>query len=201
MLPDETDVSLLESVGCFSLGTYDPWRSLDRAEAEHDACRRFVGPALATATHARLYPSRLFAANRRQRPAFLLPRRGYFEFDLRRECVVGHEDFWRAGASGGEYLRGTVVVILSSSTRLDVLLKDCVLYGIPSSRHQILKGSSVAAIRFAEECSRQGQRSCIFSASNGVEHVDIFSPRTMLVQDYVVAFETANRPRWRMPDA
>ena len=94
----------------------------------------------------------------------------------------------------GEYLRGTVVVVLSSSIRLDVLLKDCVLYGIASSRHQILKGSSGAAIRFAEECSRQGHRSCIFSASNGVENVEMFSPRTTLVQDYIVALGTANMP-------
>ena len=200
MVLDATDASTLESVGCFSIGTYDPWKVGDRIDAEMDACRRFVRPLMTTATHARLYPSSAFRHQPSAMPSFLIRRRGFLELDLSQECVVGHEEFWRAGASGGEYLRGTVVVVSSGRFRSE-MLKGCVLYGIPSSRYQLLKGISAAALGFARESSRGGNRCFVFSASNGVEHVDVFSPVTELVQEYLAALGAANKPGWRIPDA
>lgn len=194
------DISRLERVGCFSIGTYNPWKIPDRDAAENAACRRFVRPLIQTASHARLFPSRDFTDGLRKASSFLVPRKQYFEFDLTQECVTGHEEFWRSGAKAGVYLRGTIVVVARSDAPLDVLLKDCVLYGVTTSRYQLLKGSSPAAIRFAEKSSRDGQRAFLFFASNGMDSVEIYPPPEMLSQDYLMAFQHADQPGWRIPE-
>jgi hypothetical protein len=164
-----------------------------RRTGELDACARFVTPLLATAVHARLYPSKVFDPGRHK---FLIARNRYFEFDLTMNCVRGYESFWRAGAKKGEYLRGTIAVIQPGNVPLAKLMRGCVLTGIPSSRYDILKGSSAAAVRFAENRPCPNQRCFVFSASNGVECVAIYPPAGYGPKDYEVADKIAKKPRW-----
>jgi hypothetical protein len=188
----------LKKVGCFSIGTWDPWKIKKRSVGEAEACRRFVSPLLRSADHARLYPTSIQSIELALASSILLPKRGYLELNLSKECVKGFEDFWRAGAQKGEYLRGTIVVVQPATTPLSSLLKQCVLYGVPSSRYQIQKGCSTAAIKFASEQARLGKRCFLFSASNGVEHVDVFAPVGILEADLLTAYQVANKPGWRL---
>lgn len=191
------DLTQLQRVGCFGISTYDRWKIKDREVGELEACRRFVGPLLATAYEARLFGAKHTSNTIIAAADILIPRRGYHEVDLTRECVTGHEAFWRAGAGGGEWLRGTVAVTHAASIDLAPLLVDCVMYGFLSSRYQLLKGSSAAAVRFADRQVRRGYRCFVFSASNGVEHVEVFCPPTQLGSDYIRASEAANKPGWQ----
>jgi hypothetical protein len=188
------DLVQLERVGCFDIGTYDPWKVKNERKAELDACARFVAPLLASAVHARLYPSNVFEAWRYK---FLIPRNRYFEIDLGKNCLRGYETFWRAGAKKGEYLRGTVVVTQPGDFSLASLLKGCVLYGVPSSRYQKLMGNSAAAVRFAENRPHRDHRCFMFSASNGVEYVDVYPPEGCHRSDYFTAVKVANKPGWK----
>ena len=105
----------------------------------------------------------------------------------------GHEDFWRAGA----HTRGSIAVVQPSSAPLNGLLDDCVLFGMPSTRYQLLKANSAAALRFAEEHPRTAERIFLFSQSNGVEHVEIFPARGQEAADYLLTERVAKQPGWR----
>ena len=72
----DTDLALFRKVGCFSIGTYDPWKIKDERKGELAACARFVAPLVASAAHARLYPSKVF---KRDPYRFLIPRKGFLE--------------------------------------------------------------------------------------------------------------------------
>jgi hypothetical protein len=192
------DLARLTRVGCFGIATYEvgpgfsymEWKKR-RRNHELDACAQFVAPLLASAVHARLYPSKVFEPRRYK---FLIPRNRYFEFDLTKNCVRGYESFWRAGAAKGEYQRGTIVVVQPGGVALAPLLKRCTLNGIPSSRYQVLMGSSAAAVRFAENRSRRDQRCFLFTASNGVEYVKIYPTADCNRKDYEIADKVAKKP-------
>jgi hypothetical protein len=177
----------LNSLGCFSVNTYDTLAFKTSAEGDAFACSQLVAPLMSTATHARLYPSATFLKHGAKGVPFLVPRKGYLEFDLKIECVKGYEDFWSAGARNGEYRRGTIVVIQPRKVPLGPLLKGCVMIGMMASRYQILKGSSASAIRFAEQHQRIAERLFVFNASNGVHHAEIYPPRHRIAAEFLSA--------------
>ena len=66
-----------------------------------------------------------------------------------------------------------------------------------SSRYQLAKADSRAALRYCDECVSSGELAFCFSASNGIEDLSVFAPQSTLTELYRVAVDYC-RPfkRW-----
>lgn len=82
-------------------------------------------------------------------------------------------------------------MIQPSDLYLGDFIRGCVLHGVMASRYQILKGSSAAAVRYAEEHPRRSERLFLFSASNGIQHAEIYPSREGILADCTAAIENA----------
>jgi len=184
----------LNALGCFSVVTFSNLQfDSDEAGTEH-VCGKLIAPLMASAIHARLYPSATFHKGSIKKAPIFIPRRGYLEFNLAEECVKGFEDFWGAGAKDGEYRRGTIVVVQPRTVPLATLLSSGMEVGVMSSRYQILKGSSAAAVKYAEQHARKAERLFVFSASNGARHVEIYPPKNQVAAEFLLALASGARP-------
>lgn len=59
------------------------------------------------------------------------------------------------------------------------------------------KGDPRAALRYSDECVSQGELAFCFSASNGIQHLGVFAPQTVLQELWHIASDYC-RPfkRW-----
>lgn len=101
--------------------------------------------------------------------SFLVRKRGKFRLDLARECVNGAEIFWNACS----FRRGSVVVLLDGEFDLVPILRRCVEIDIDETPNM---SNSPAATKLAKRAMSEGQIAVLFSASNGIEWMDIYAP-------------------------
>lgn len=101
--------------------------------------------------------------------SFLVRERGKFRLDLSRECVNGAEIFWNACS----FRRGSVVVLLEGEFDLAPILRRCAEISIDETPNM---GNSPAATKLAKRAMSEGQIAVLFSASNGIEWMDIYAP-------------------------
>ena len=101
--------------------------------------------------------------------SFLVRERGKFRLDLARECVNGAEIFWNACS----FRRGSVVVLLDGEFDLVPILRRCVEIDIDETPNM---SNSPAATKLAKRAMSEGQIAVLFSASNGIEWMDIYAP-------------------------
>ena len=109
--------------------------------------------------------------------SFLVRERGKFRFDLARECVNGAEIFWNAC----RFRRGSVVVLLDGEFDLVPILRRCVEIDIDETPNM---SNSPAATKLAKRAMSEGRIAVLFSASNGIEWMDIYAPEA--VQDKIL---------------
>ena len=101
--------------------------------------------------------------------SFLVRERGKFRFDLAHQCVNGAEIFWNACS----FRRGSVVVLLDGEFGLAPILRRCAEISIDETPNM---GNSPAATKLAKRAMSEGQIAVLFSASNGIEWMDIYAP-------------------------
>ena len=109
--------------------------------------------------------------------SFLVREWGKFRLDLARECVNGAEIFWNACSFG----RGSVVVLLEGEFDLTPILRCCAEISIDETPNM---GNSPAATKLAKRAMSEGRIAVLFSASNGIEWMDIYAPE--VVQDKIL---------------
>lgn len=99
----------------------------------------------------------------------IVHERGKFRLDLARECVNGAEIFWNACS----FRRGSVVVLLDGEFDLVPILRRCVEIDIDETPNM---SNSPAATKLAKRAMSEGRIAVLFSASNGIEWMDIYAP-------------------------
>ncbi|MBN2023616.1 MAG: hypothetical protein JW809_12595 [Pirellulales bacterium] len=113
-------------------------------------------------------------------------KRGHIEADLSREVVKGHERFWNTGT----WERGAIV-LATAVTEEDIgsLFYWCSGPHVWSSLHQMRKGTPMSAIRYAQAVAAAGSTAFCFSASNGIEWMDVFADDIALGHLFAIAQE------------
>ena len=101
--------------------------------------------------------------------SFLVRERGKFRLDLARECVNGAEIFWNACS----FRRGSVVVLLEGEFDMAPILHRCAEISIDETPNM---GNSPAATKLTKRAMSEGRIAVLFSASNGIEWMDIYAP-------------------------
>ena len=109
--------------------------------------------------------------------SFLVRERGKFRLDLAHECINGAEIFWNACS----FRRGSVVVLLDGEFDLAPILRRCAEISIDKTPNM---GNSPAATKLAKRAMSEGRIAVLFSASNGIEWMDIYAPEA--VQDEIL---------------
>lgn len=104
--------------------------------------------------------------------SFLVRERGKFRFDLARECVKGAEIFWNACS----FRRGSVVVLFDGEFDLAPILRRCVEISIDETPNM---GNTPSATKLAKRAMSEGWIAVLFSASNGIEWIDIYAPKAV----------------------
>ena len=87
--------------------------------------------------------------------SFLVRERGKFRLDLSRECINGAEIFWNACS----FRRGSVIILLEGEFDLAPILRRGAEISIDETPNM-----------------SEGQIAVLFSASNGIEWMDIYAP-------------------------
>nr|WP_315008692.1 hypothetical protein [uncultured Campylobacter sp.] len=101
--------------------------------------------------------------------SFLVRERGKFRLDLSRECVNGAEIFWNACS----FRRGSVIILLEREFDLAPILRRCAEISIDETPNM---GNSPATTKLAKRSMSEGRIAVLFSASNGIEWMDIYAP-------------------------
>ena len=104
--------------------------------------------------------------------SFLVRERGKFRLDLSRECVNGAEIFWNACS----FRRGSVIILLEEEFDPAPILRRCAEISIDETPNM---GNSPAATKLAKRAMSEGQMAVLFSASNGIEWMDIYAPEAV----------------------
>jgi hypothetical protein len=106
--------------------------------------------------------------------------------DLACEVVEGHEAFWNTGS----WQRGGIILAADlSDDEMVSILRWCSGPSVWSSLAQVKKGSPASAIKFAQSVAQKGSMGFCFSASNGIEWMDVFPPRARLMRLFKIACE------------
>lgn len=100
---------------------------------------------------------------------FLKARQGKFCFDRTRECVIGAENLWNARG----FARGSIIILLSLEFDFEPILEHCGDVDISMSPNM---GESIAATKLAKQAMNEGKIAVLFSASNGIEWMQIYAP-------------------------
>ena len=108
---------------------------------------------------------------------FLVRERGKFRLDLSRECVNGAEIFWNACS----FRRGSVIILFEGEFDLAPILRRCAEISIDETHNMdnTTSATNLAKREMSEECI-----AVLFSASNGIEWMDIYTPEA--VQDKIL---------------
>lgn len=186
VLTSET-LELLDRMRSFVV---EPCRRPPSVGGHHPAFENVIRPLLALADEAYVWSPRSKKRSMAYPMEILLPERGRFRFDLSKEVIEGHELFWTASA----HSRGSIAI------RLPHLPKDmerlfgycsrlagCDEPAILASRYQLAQSDSPGAIRYCDSAIDCGQFAFLFSASNGIQILSIFAPRSELVKLYQLA--------------
>ena len=104
--------------------------------------------------------------------SFLVRERGKFRLDLSRECVNDAEIFWNACS----FRRGSVIILFEGEFDLAPILRRCAEISIDETPNM---GNSPAATKLAKRAMSEGQIAVLFSASNGIEWMDIYAPEAV----------------------
>lgn len=99
--------------------------------------------------------------------SFLVRERGKFRLDLARECVNDAEIFWNACS----FRRGSVIIFLDGEFDLAPILRHCAEISIDETPNM---GNTPSATKLAKRAMSEGQITVLFSASNGIEWMDIY---------------------------
>lgn len=104
---------------------------------------------------------------------FLLPYKGKYQVDLAQKGIASAEELWTSTA----WSRGSVAFLLTDKSELSHLVaKAFAAHELSNPR----AGQSPGAYRLAQQEAANGRMVALFSASNGVEWLDLYAPDEVL---------------------
>lgn len=189
---NDEDEALLGKLGTFFVDVYHRYTGFDEAEERLPPHGLVLEPLLARADEVRVYGLPDSGPIRENVTSLLTPRKAYAELALGDSPVRGHEIFWNAGA----WERGSVALFCTiEPADLAAIFAFCSGPHVWASLHQLRKGSHTAAISHCQRVVREapGRIAFLFSASNGLQHMDVFCHPSKLHAAYEVA-TTGCRP-------
>ena len=186
-----SDREELQRLGTFfvSVAPEEPDYGVDEAIPAHHFV---VRPLLQAAVAGRIY-----GATRDAKIAKLLAgasarRRGWLDLDLSQELLRGRERLWNAQS----WQRGAIVLVCrGEALDLPQIFAYCEPPEVWSSKYQIAKGSPRSAIAFCERSAAGSQIAFLFSASNGIQWMDVFPAADRLAEIYDLARRHGRRFR------
>jgi hypothetical protein len=119
----------------------------------------------------------------------LIREKGKYKFDITKDCVNGHEYLW--GSVGGK--RGSIIIILENDLSIfDKILKhtfyDIHIQGDDPVDNNPNTGNTISAIKKCKEEMAKGNIGICFSASNGIESMNIYveqEDKNKLIKMYI----------------
>jgi hypothetical protein len=185
-MSDASDESerLVEQLGTFLVGVCPPAICSHHLHRRHPAHRLVIEPIVRKASGMRIYGLDDEQGLRREVLSMGVAKPGHVEIDLSREVVSGHEIVWNA--SGWE--RGAIVLEANlNDDELAEIFRWCSGPSVCSSWSQIKKGTPAPAIKHAQAVASQGATAFSFSASNGIEWMDVFPPASDALRLFALA--------------
>lgn len=98
----------------------------------------------------------------------LIKDKGKYRFDKTKECIIGHEYLWNATS----WKRGSIVLIVKKDFDFTEILRNTYRPGLLVTPNS---GSSPSAIKKCKEAVAKGDIGICFSASNGIEWIQIYT--------------------------
>jgi len=159
----------------FLVKPYPECPAFQDAEERLPPHRLVVEPLVEVAVEIRVHP-----ANKCELPMPPHTRRGRsLWLDPSAEIVKGWELFWNSGG----WKRGAITLkVPVNEVDWDGVFSWTEYGGVWSSRHQILKGSPSAAVSYADRNGTGDHVVGCFSASNGIEWLDVWAEPKMACQ-------------------
>jgi len=112
------------------------------------------------------------------------PSKHHVTIDLSQSVVRGHERIWNSGG----WRRGAIVIVAAIPRQaLTDVFHWCDGPSVCSSLHQVQKGTPSGAITFAQKEARDEQLCFVFSASNGIQWMDVFVPPAKVDEVFEIA--------------
>ena len=103
----------------------------------------------------------------------LVKERGKYRLDKTKDCITKHEYLWLANG----YRRGSIIINLPRDFDFLSVLPHCYT---PKELLNPILGQSPGAVKMCKEIKDNGGIAVIFSASNGLEFMDIYAPNEVI---------------------
>jgi len=174
-------IGLLYKVGSFHVGVQG-FYTLAQENTTLPSHAHVIRPLLDRARQMRVYHTVSSSEELRKDMASIGTLVGsYFEIDLAKEVLRGHERLWNAQC----WRRGSIVIAaLIGDRELGGVLSCCSEPGVASSIYQLRKVNPASALSYAQDVAKRGLIAFVFPASNGIESMDVFPPAEDLERLY-----------------
>jgi len=140
-------------------------------QAELPAHEKVIRPMLSNCIEAFIYglsdKSDLYKLN----ADILIKDKGKYKLDRNKECITGHEYLWNATT----WKRGSIALILNKDFDFTDIFKNCYRPGLVATPNS---GNSLSAVKKCKEESEKANIGICFSASNGIEWIQIYTDET-----------------------
>lgn len=140
--------------------------------------RLLIEPLVLAAQEIRVFQSPKYTIEVPMPPNTML-KKGQWQLDQTKELVRGFETFWNAGA----WRRGAINLRVNRDAVQWVEILHWTEYGgVPSSRFQIKKSTPLSAVNYCDVNAVDSTVVFSFSASNGIQWVDVWADNSYIVQ-------------------
>jgi hypothetical protein len=178
-------VDLLERLRSFSVNTC-PVSLIGNEESKRvPAHRLMVQPLVDAAVEIRIFSMPKESEIRKLIEPIVLDQQGSIKLDLNKEVVQGFEALWNATS----WRRGAIAIRLKASElNWEALLKYCAgphVWAATAERRKVIPD---AAVRWCNDFTRApGRVAACFSASNGIQGLELFAAPEKLFPLYRLA--------------
>ena len=181
----QEDRNLLQRIGAFFVECYFHCPVFDEERLRLPPHKLVIEPIVAAAREIRVYSAPKEGRIRESISEIVLKRRGYLELNLNKTIVRGHEVFWNAGA----WQRGAIAIVSDiNDDALGEIFYSCSGPNIWASLYQLKNGTPSSAIQFCKTvCSGGNLTAFLFSASNGIQWMDVFCHSSRLEKLFSLA--------------
>lgn len=183
---DSADLATLKTIGAFFVFACPESLLGEDVDRRLPAHRLVIEPLVARTNEMRIYGSHPESGLWDELLRLGARKRNYVQVDLSREVVKGHERIWNSGA----WERGAIVLATTmSEEEIGNVFQWCSGPAVWSSHHQMNKSTPLSATKHARSAAAGGSTAFCFSASNGIEIVNVFAPEATLVRLFAMAHE------------
>lgn len=99
----------------------------------------------------------------------LINEKGKYKIDISKECIIGHEKLWNAI----RWERGSIIIVIEKDKiNFSEIFKNTFYSGLLNTPNS---GNTISAIKKCKEEAEKDNIAICFSASNGIEWMQIYA--------------------------